>query len=157
MAKSKRLPTLAEIYCQEVKEMYLELLSENTDHLFSYRFAKKHPEAIHEESSLLYEVLFKDGSVVNFSEFWSATDVEIVKDKSPKACFTSGTFCVEDWGLLVRFYQLRIKYLIDEYAYIDGEHHKRWLIDQILRTVLSEEEYETEYGSDVYWDSGIAP
>ncbi len=49
----------------------------------------------------------------------------------------------------------------------DGDHHKAWVIDQILREVLGEETYNAfvegyeevdEDGWAVYtWDVGIAP
>lgn len=51
------------------------------------------------------------------------------------------------------------------YGQIDGGHHKMWVIDQMVRTLLGEEEYskwvtsyETPDGEDYYvWDTGIAP
>ena len=47
------------------------------------------------------------------------------------------------------------------YGQIDGEHHKMWVIDQMLRTLLGENyerairesDPDEEYG----WDTGIAP
>lgn len=42
-----------------------------------------------------------------------------------------------------------------EYGYIDGSHHKQWLISQMLRTLLTEEEEATLLDED--WDDGIAP
>lgn len=55
--------------------------------------------------------------------------------------------------------------LILQYAGIDGEHHKTWVIDQVVR-VLAGEDYrrfvaEFEYGEDgpqtYEWSEGIAP
>jgi len=46
--------------------------------------------------------------------------------------------------------------LIGEYCYIDGAHHKQWLLDQVVRTLLSPAEYKAWVG-DVEWDTGIAP
>ncbi len=52
-----------------------------------------------------------------------------------------------------------------EYGSIDGEHHKTWVIDQMVRA-LTEDYYPTwvrvhnlgEDGPDTYtWDTGIAP
>lgn len=51
------------------------------------------------------------------------------------------------------------------YGQIDGSHHKMWVIDQMVRTLLGKEEYskwvasyETPDGEDYYvWDTGIAP
>lgn len=52
-----------------------------------------------------------------------------------------------------------------QYGGIDGDHHKAWVIDQMVR-VLAGELYETvvanaklgEDGPDTYeWDEGIAP
>lgn len=51
------------------------------------------------------------------------------------------------------------------YGGIDGDHHKAWVIDQIVR-ILSGDSYEElvknaksgEDGPDTYgWDEGIAP
>ena len=57
----------------------------------------------------------------------------------------------------------KIRQLIEKYGYIDGSHHKQWLIDQILRLTFNNmEEYEDWLG-DYYnetessWDTGIAP
>ena len=57
--------------------------------------------------------------------------------------------------------------LIFRYGGIDGEHHKQWLLNEIVRTTTeTEEEYEQwvdkyedgENGSQTYfWDIGIAP
>lgn len=49
--------------------------------------------------------------------------------------------------------------LILEYGYIDGAHHKQWLLDQVLR-VLAGERYDEMVApvDDVDdWDIGIAP
>lgn len=56
---------------------------------------------------------------------------------------------------------------IYQYGNIDGEHHKQWLIDQIVRTLCeTEDAYNTwinnfksgEEGPDTYeWDVGIPP
>lgn len=51
------------------------------------------------------------------------------------------------------------------YGQIDGEHHKTWVIDQMVRALLLDDEYnkwveryETPYGDDYWkWDCGIAP
>lgn len=54
---------------------------------------------------------------------------------------------------------------IVEYGGIDGDHHKQWLLDQIVRT-LTRDDYQkwiTEFeagedGPKTYeWDVGIAP
>ena len=55
--------------------------------------------------------------------------------------------------------------LILNYSSYDGDHHKQWVFDQVLR-ILWGEEYEKniasynedirEYG-DYRWDEGIAP
>lgn len=55
--------------------------------------------------------------------------------------------------------------LIHEYGGIDGEHHKKWVLDQILRNVAGIEyvkwvaDYKAgEDGPETYeWDEGIAP
>lgn len=50
-----------------------------------------------------------------------------------------------------------------QFGMIDGAHHKQWVIDQMLRAMLTEEEYkdfrdlmdnDPEYDP---WDEGIAP
>ena len=53
------------------------------------------------------------------------------------------------------------------YAQIDGDHHKMWVIDQMVRTLCGNEEeyekwveaYETPNGSDEHykWHTGITP
>lgn len=51
------------------------------------------------------------------------------------------------------------------YGQIDGDHHKMWVIDQMVHTLLGEEEYvkwieayETPDGDDYWeWNVGIAP
>lgn len=51
------------------------------------------------------------------------------------------------------------------YGQIDGGHHKMWVIDQMVRALLGEKEYEDwvkRYempdGEDYWeWDTGIAP
>lgn len=57
--------------------------------------------------------------------------------------------------------------LISRYGGIDGEHHKTWVLDQVVRTLLgSDAEYQRwvvdqeagEDGADTYaWDVGIPP
>lgn len=56
--------------------------------------------------------------------------------------------------------------LIHRYAGDDGAHHKMWVIDQALRTLLGEDNYTKfievqKFGADgpeTYgWDEGIAP
>lgn len=54
----------------------------------------------------------------------------------------------------------RVRYLIIKYGSIDGEHHKQWLLDQILRVLSdTDTEYqaliEKELGGE--WDEGIEP
>lgn len=55
--------------------------------------------------------------------------------------------------------------LIDRYGMIDGSHHKQWLLDQIVKVILTPEEYEkwiTEFDEEeqeefIWWEKGIAP
>ena len=55
--------------------------------------------------------------------------------------------------------------LIFQYGQIDGEHHKTWVIDQIVRILTENDydkwvqhyEYDEETGEDYTWDTGIAP
>lgn len=56
--------------------------------------------------------------------------------------------------------------LIISYGWIDGAHHKMWVLDQILQETMTEEEYarwladyaKGEDGPHTYsWDQGIAP
>ena len=52
-----------------------------------------------------------------------------------------------------------------QYAQYDGSHHKMWVIDQMVRVLLGENEYknfvnayQTLDGEDYYtWDMGVAP
>lgn len=51
------------------------------------------------------------------------------------------------------------------YGNIDGDHHKMWVIDQMLRTLVGDKydaliaaHNDGEDGPDTYgWDTGIAP
>ena len=55
--------------------------------------------------------------------------------------------------------------LIENYGWIDGSHHKQWVLDQIARVLTGDkypqwvaEQKEGEDGPDTYeWDEGIAP
>jgi len=56
--------------------------------------------------------------------------------------------------------------LIFQYGGIDGSHHKQWLLNQILETLLTGEDYnefiakfcDGADGPNTYhWDRGIAP
>lgn len=55
--------------------------------------------------------------------------------------------------------------IIGSYGRIDGEHHKTWVIDQVVRALTgpSYKRWVREYkagedGPDTYgWDEGIAP
>lgn len=54
--------------------------------------------------------------------------------------------------------------LISKYGGIDGDHHKQWVLDQVIRVLAPDyEEWIKEYefgenGPDTYtWDAGIAP
>jgi len=54
--------------------------------------------------------------------------------------------------------------IIEEYGFIDGAHHKQWVLDQIVRVLASDYERWVdgycfgEDGPDTYeWDTGIAP
>lgn len=63
----------------------------------------------------------------------------------------------------------KIKQAVDiawQYAQIDGEHHKMWVIDQIVRVLLGEEKYKLwveayetplDDGDYYLWETGIAP
>lgn len=53
------------------------------------------------------------------------------------------------------------------YGQIDGDHHKTWVIDQMVRALLGDigryaqwikdYEYDEETGDEYDWDCGIAP
>lgn len=50
--------------------------------------------------------------------------------------------------------QCRIEEAIDiitEYGDVDGSHHKQWVIDQVLRSLLGCE-YETKINEDYTWE-----
>lgn len=62
----------------------------------------------------------------------------------------------------------RIEVALDvahQYGSIDGEHHKTWVIDQMVRALTGDcyqkwvkEQKASEDGPDTYgWDEGIAP
>jgi 3-methyladenine DNA glycosylase AlkC len=51
--------------------------------------------------------------------------------------------------------------VIEQYGQTDGDHHKAWVIDQVLRA-LTDDGYDawvTAYSQDgeYEWDEGIAP
>lgn len=51
--------------------------------------------------------------------------------------------------------------VIDRYGSTDGAHHKQWVLDQVLRELMSAEEYREfvdrrQRGADD-WETGIAP
>ena len=46
---------------------------------------------------------------------------------------------------------------IMENGNVDGEHHKTWLIDQVLRKLIDEDKYNRFVASCKGWDEGIAP
>jgi hypothetical protein len=54
---------------------------------------------------------------------------------------------------------------IEEFGPIEGEHHKQWVLDQVVR-ILTRGHIESSYSPDTYqqwvrrldsWDTGIAP
>jgi hypothetical protein len=51
--------------------------------------------------------------------------------------------------------------IIERYGMIDGAHHKQWILDQILRTLLGDgyEKWIEKYNVPEYqpWDTGITP
>lgn len=63
-------------------------------------------------------------------------------------------------------YRARIDKALDiayRYSQIDGEHHKNWSIDQMVRALIGDTkkyvEWVAEYedGGEYVWDPGIAP
>jgi hypothetical protein len=58
---------------------------------------------------------------------------------------------------------LKIASIATRYGGIDGDHHKQWVIDQMVRAALSKEEYDkwlTKMNSDTDydpWDHGTPP
>jgi len=52
---------------------------------------------------------------------------------------------------------LPITSFIVKYAYIDGSHHKQWIIDQVLRRILKHEYNNFIKFIDYEWDTGISP
>lgn len=64
-----------------------------------------------------------------------------------------GVTTPEEWATVVLN-------LIRDFGGIDGEHHKQWLLDQIVRVLTVDEYHEwlalyRQGGSE--WDAGIAP
>lgn len=49
--------------------------------------------------------------------------------------------------------------IIKEALMTDGAHHKQWYLDQLLRKLIDEKEYDKLYGDskDGEWEQGIAP
>lgn len=46
--------------------------------------------------------------------------------------------------------------VIAKYGNTDGEWHKQWIIDQVLRALCTDDEYD-DFVSQGRWDTGIAP
>ncbi len=70
------------------------------------------------------------------------------------------------WTENIEPYKEKIQKSIDiilQHGMIDGEHHKQWLLDQVLRILLEDPWYKErmdEYNSNEdyeNWDTGIAP
>jgi len=62
--------------------------------------------------------------------------------------------------------QLRVIHAVSlatRYGGINGEHHKTWVIDQMVRALMTDDAYKQwvvdygEDGEDSGWDVGIAP
>ena len=54
----------------------------------------------------------------------------------------------------------KIMNLINEYGWIDGAHHKQWVLTEIVKIILTKKEYSKwSCGDDEYdkWDEGVAP
>ena len=57
----------------------------------------------------------------------------------------------------------RVLDLIVDYGWIDGSHHKQWVLDQIMRVILGAdydsfiESYMSDEDGMIDWDRGIAP
>lgn len=47
--------------------------------------------------------------------------------------------------------------VIARWGWIDGDHHKQWTLDQALRRLMTEREYERFCLEQPDWDKGIAP
>lgn len=47
--------------------------------------------------------------------------------------------------------------LAQRYGAIDGDHHKMWVIDQMVRSLINEEGYKAWLIRNPEWDEGIAP
>ncbi|MEO0760114.1 MAG: hypothetical protein AAFY78_24960 [Cyanobacteria bacterium J06648_16] len=48
--------------------------------------------------------------------------------------------------------------IIAAYGWIDGAHHKQWVLDQVIRVLAGEYYYEQIATADgAEWDQGIAP
>jgi hypothetical protein len=65
----------------------------------------------------------------------------------------------EGCSLEIKSLEERIKNAMDvinSYGYIDGAHHKQWIIDQIARSLLGPCDYEA-WAAEEEWDVGIAP
>lgn len=65
-------------------------------------------------------------------------------------------------GLIAEAYRARAaREIIDRYAGIDGEHHKQWVLDQVMRRLMSPHAYHawvaSVYEDGYEWDRGIAP
>ena len=70
--------------------------------------------------------------------------------------------------MIIEFLEGKIEKAVNlafNFGWVDGDHHKMWVIDQMLR-VLLDKEYDSavaefcdgDDGPDTYeWDTGIAP
>lgn len=70
------------------------------------------------------------------------------------------------WSRIIEPAKVRIQNALDiacRYSQIDGEHHKAWTIDQMVRALFETEEDYKQWivdiceGGEYDWDEGIAP
>lgn len=94
-----------------------------------------------------------------------AAFINCIADSGTKA--EAVVYLQQTWNELQeanRRIQLALAFAI-RYGQIDGEHHKTWVIDQVVRTLLADKYDATiaasnagEDGPNTYeWDTGIAP
>lgn len=70
--------------------------------------------------------------------------------------YERGIFSVEEDKIRLQRRINGVVRTIERYGWIDGDHHKAWVINVILKTLLGKE-YYAWVGRQDGWDKGIAP
>lgn len=132
------------------------------------------PEAVAGDLTVLGAVCDEQRRRCNFATAKHVEDATALID-ALRTALTASEKDVEVWKANSRVLELqlaasekRVEEALDtaiRYGQIDGAHHKTWVIDQVVRTLLGDKYDATiaesnagEDGPNTYtWDTGIAP